>query len=240
MNNYFSHDSNARSDEKLVALRIKHGWLGYGLYWALIEKLRDATCYKLKIDYNLLSYDLRTDTSVIKSIINDFGLFAFENNECFYSESLLRRMDVKDSKSEKARESANKRWAKHTTQSERNTNAMQAQCERNANIRKVKESKGNIPPISPGDDHTNSIEELKLQTFNGEITWYENIAMKHHLNPGEITNWLNSFFDELVMTGETNKSLKDFKSHFYRWLKIQLEKQRKEVKNAKATDEHVY
>lgn len=89
---------------------MKHDWKGYGLYWALIEKLRDSTCYKLSLDYNVISYDLRADSAIIKSIINDFGLFTVEQ-DCFYSESLMRRMTIKDEKSEKARESANKRWS---------------------------------------------------------------------------------------------------------------------------------
>ena len=89
MKNYFPHDSDARSDDKIIALRIKHKWEGYGLYWALIEKLRESKNYTLKADYNVLAFDLRADAAILKSVINDFGLFAFTNNgECFYSESL--------------------------------------------------------------------------------------------------------------------------------------------------------
>lgn len=92
---YFSHDSNARQDEKIIALRMKLGWEGYGLYWALIEKLRDATNYMCVKDYNLIAFDLRSDAAKIKTIIEDFGLFAFTNQEigeCFYSMSLIKRM----------------------------------------------------------------------------------------------------------------------------------------------------
>ena len=53
MKNYFPHDSDARSDDKIIALRIKHKWEGYGLYWALIEKLRESKNYTLKADYNV-------------------------------------------------------------------------------------------------------------------------------------------------------------------------------------------
>lgn len=101
MKNYFPHDSDARSDDKIIALRIKHKWEGYGLYWALIEKLRESKDYTLKADYNVLAFDLRSDAALIKSIINDFGLFAFtENGECFYSESLIMRMKPLDEKSQ--------------------------------------------------------------------------------------------------------------------------------------------
>lgn len=109
MTNYFSHDSNARNDEKLITLRILHGWEGYGLYWAIIEKLRDATDYQLSTDYSIIAYDLRTDVPTIKSIVCDFNLFEVETNY-FYAPSLCKRMCIKDTKSEKARHSAKSRW----------------------------------------------------------------------------------------------------------------------------------
>lgn len=134
MNKYFPHDCNARSDERIIALRIQHGWTGYGLYFALIEKLCDSVCYSLKADYNLLAYDLRSDASLVKSVICDFGLFAFtEDGECFYSESLNRRMEPLDAKSKRAQEAAKKRWGNKSSSEgsskesvdRQDTNAMQ-------------------------------------------------------------------------------------------------------------------
>ena len=115
MKNYFPHDSDARSDEKIIALRIRHKWEGYGLYWALIEKLRDSKDYTLKTDYNGLAFDLRSDAAILKSVINDFGLFAFtDNGECFYSESLSARMKPLDDKKAKlsnaGKRGNEKRW----------------------------------------------------------------------------------------------------------------------------------
>lgn len=144
MNKYFPHDCNARSDERIIALRIKHGWTGYGLYFALIEKLCDSVCYSLKADYNLLAYDLRSDASLIKSVICDFGLFAFtEDSECFYSESLNRRMEPLDAKSKRAQDAAKKRWGNRSSSEEsskesvekveNNANAMQMHKESDAN-----------------------------------------------------------------------------------------------------------
>lgn len=108
---YFSHDSNARNDEKILRLRMKLGWEGYGLYWALIEKLRDSDNYACVKDYNVIAFDLRTDAAKIKSIIEDFGLFAStEDGRCIYSESLLRRMEAKEKVSDARRNSILKRW----------------------------------------------------------------------------------------------------------------------------------
>ncbi|MDR2627209.1 MAG: DUF4373 domain-containing protein [Dysgonamonadaceae bacterium] len=102
---YFKHDFNARNDEKISLLRIKHGMLGYGVYFAILERLGEATDYVGVIDYNIIAYDLRVDAFIIKSVINDFGLFAFtEDGECFYSESLIKRMEPLSEKSEKCSE----------------------------------------------------------------------------------------------------------------------------------------
>lgn len=97
---YFQHDCNARQDEKILALRMKHGWEGYGLYWALIERLRESDNYSCVCDYNLIAYDLRSDANKIKSIIEDFRLFDFATDEnrgkLLYSRRLLEDMNLKD------------------------------------------------------------------------------------------------------------------------------------------------
>ena len=111
---YFSHDSNSRNDEKLLRLRMSLKWEGYGLFWAIVEKLREGTNYQLTRDYNLIAFDLRTDASLVKSIIENFGLFSFtDDGKCFYSERLLKNMDFKKSKSDKARDNAHSRWGEN-------------------------------------------------------------------------------------------------------------------------------
>ncbi|MFP5154571.1 Lin1244/Lin1753 domain-containing protein [Bacteroides clarus] len=154
MKNYFPHDSDARSDDKIIALRIKHKWEGYGLYWALIEKLRDSKDYTLKVDYNVLAFDLRSDAALIKSIINDFGLFAFtDDGECFYSKSLNMRMKPLDDKraklSDAGKRGNERRWksSQHVSPPDNNLIAPQ--------------SPPNHPPIAYPSQEENRLEESK-------------------------------------------------------------------------------
>ena len=105
---YFSHDYNARSDMKIKLLIIKHGYKGYGLYWAIIEDLYQ-NANALPLDYDSIAYDLRATKEVIKSIVNDFDLFVVDNNT-FGSLSVQRRLEKRNSKSRKARRAAMKRW----------------------------------------------------------------------------------------------------------------------------------
>ena len=45
----------------------------------------------------MIAFDLRVDAAIVKSVVEDFGLFTFtDDGKCFYSESFTRRMDIKD------------------------------------------------------------------------------------------------------------------------------------------------
>ncbi|MDR2293352.1 MAG: DUF4373 domain-containing protein [Prevotellaceae bacterium] len=95
--NYFSHDSNARNDDKIIAVRMKHGMEGYGVYFAIIERMRDSNDYFHVKDYNIIAFDLRVSNTLIKSIVEDFGLFqCTDDGSRFYSKSLLDRMQMHD------------------------------------------------------------------------------------------------------------------------------------------------
>ena len=130
---YFSHDYNARSDEKVKLLIRKHGILGYGVYWAIVEDLYN-NANALRMDCEGIAFDLRVDEKVVKSIINEFDLFVIDGDE-FGSMSVQRRLDERDAKSKKARASAKKRWSE---KSKEDANALQTHSERNA----IKERKG--------------------------------------------------------------------------------------------------
>lgn len=115
---YFSHDSNARYDNKLIRLRMRHGAAGYGVYFMILERLREEDDYMSAKDYNMIAFDLRVDAALVKSVVEDFGLFAFaDDGKCFYSESFNRRMGIKDTLQMKRSAAGKKgneiRWAKN-------------------------------------------------------------------------------------------------------------------------------
>lgn len=128
---YFSHDYNARNDGKIKSLLAKHGYLGYGLFWAVVEDLYN-NANAMPLNYDAIAYDLRADIETIRSILNDFGLFQI-SNEIISSTSVQWRLDIRNEKSQKARQSANSRWSKRK---EDNANAMRTHSDSNA----IKES----------------------------------------------------------------------------------------------------
>lgn len=149
---YFSHDSNSKDDEKIIRLRIKFGWEGYGIFWALIEKLRDSTEYKMQLDYEGIAFALQSDYEKIKSIINDFDLFKFsENGDFFYSKSLLNRMKIKEQKSENGTKAAKIRWENQRL----NANALQSDYNCNTNVIQGKEKKGKKIKVNESKEKEN-------------------------------------------------------------------------------------
>lgn len=129
---YFSHDYNARNDEKIKELIFNHGMPGYGIYWSIIEELYQ-NANVLLLNYERIAFELRTECDLVISVIHDFNLFII-NDKNFSSLSVEKRLNERNIKSQKARESADKRW--------NNTNAMQSHSEGNAiKERKVKEKR---------------------------------------------------------------------------------------------------
>lgn len=118
---YFSHDYNARNDPKIVKLRMKFGWEGYGLFWGIVEKLREQPDFRLSIfDYDAMAYEFNCDVSILHEVMqycisDQVKLFESDDSQ-FWSESLLRRMEKKElirkKKAEGGRKAMEKRWRK--------------------------------------------------------------------------------------------------------------------------------
>lgn len=101
---YFSHDSNARNDQRIIQLRSDYGMKGYGIFFGIIEILREANGYQLTTNYKAIAYDLREDEEIIKKVIEGYSLFKIIGQN-FFSTSLKERMKKLDGIREKRRES---------------------------------------------------------------------------------------------------------------------------------------
>ena len=153
LTSYFPHDSNARNSDKLIRLRMRHKAAGYGVYFMILERLREEPEYTSVKDYNMIAFDLREDTSLIKSVVEDFGLFVFtDDGKYFYSESFKQRMEIKDEQSRKKAEAGKKGLEKRWGNSKNIANAI----ENDSNKRKEKKH------VESGAAHIRS-------TFNNTI-----------------------------------------------------------------------
>lgn len=120
---YFSHDIATRTDEKIIRLMfdfkkskkdfddetlrelVSHA--AYGLYWEIIEYLHENNLNINELD--MLADDIRVDCNILKRILNNYGLFEQVEGK-YISKRVLRNLQMQEEKSEKARQSANKRY----------------------------------------------------------------------------------------------------------------------------------
>ena len=163
MAEYFSHDYDAREDEKIQNLLFKYKMEGYGIYWSIVEMLYKNDGY-MQLNCERIAYVLQADGEIISGIINDFDLFVV-NDDRFTSDSVLKRLEIRNEKSQKARESALKRW--------NDANAMQTQSKGNA----IKEKKGK--EIKEDEDAATSIWKL---FWNKEVKpiYGEHLIRRHN------------------------------------------------------------
>jgi hypothetical protein len=96
---YFPHDSNAKDDPKCIMLIEELGMEGYGIFWVLIETLRDQPQYKAPMAMlPALGRRYNSSGEKFKAIVTRYGLFSIDNDEFFYSEPFSRRMSAIDMK----------------------------------------------------------------------------------------------------------------------------------------------
>lgn len=89
---YFAHDVNAQRDDKIVRLLQTLGWKGYGVYWALIERLHEQKDCALEYNPKGLAWSLHLPEKYLIRVLTEFGLFAFsEDGQTFWSPSARRR-----------------------------------------------------------------------------------------------------------------------------------------------------
>ena len=130
---YFSHDVNASTDPKIVAMESEFGVISYAWWWKLIEKLASSEDYRLPFKkYTFIALDKELGVLnenerplnenerplnknehtffcsnksflFVNSLINEFELLECDD-EYFWSPSLIRRQEERRSKFEKKQE----------------------------------------------------------------------------------------------------------------------------------------
>ena len=92
---YFPHDSNAKDDPKCVLMIEQLGMEGYGIYWMLVEALRDQPDYTYPVaNIPALARRYNTSAEKVRTVVYNYELFTVKEDKIFFSESLNRRMLV--------------------------------------------------------------------------------------------------------------------------------------------------
>jgi len=105
---YFTHDSDASMDPKIIALIATHRVEGYGRFWLLIEFLRRQPGYKYDTNNrfswaslaDVLKFNIADCKQFIEDCIKEFDLLKNDNG-VIWSQSLCDRMKYWDEKRQK-------------------------------------------------------------------------------------------------------------------------------------------
>lgn len=119
---YFSHDSNARNDDKILMLRSEYSWEGYGIYWLLVEMMFESK--ETELQHNKLkgiavthNIDPEHLDNIVRYCIKE-QLF-YSDGKVFWSESLRKRkekfLDLTKKRSKAGKKGMESRWATDNT-----------------------------------------------------------------------------------------------------------------------------
>lgn len=216
---YFTHDSNAKDDPKCALMIDQLGMEGYGIYWMLIEVLRDQADYKYPLALlPSLARKYNTTPQKIEAVIRGYQLFVVEGGVVFLSESLVRRMSEwennKSRRSLAAKKAVETRWNKVKElplKCDSNTNVLLSNYgvileEKNKEEYKYKENNKRNSPRSPkGEVDLNSLKkefEIFRKQYPGSKrgleTEFNEFVKKYKGHVGEIVPVLLPALEKLI------------------------------------------
>lgn len=171
---YFSHDSNAKDDPRCMLLIDQLGLEGYGIFWVLIEILRDQPAYRYPLNLvPILARKHNTTAEKMKVVVLKYDLFQIDEDENFFSISLCRRMEKMSKTREqrklagrKSGESRRKKALEKGTGVQRAFNGCSTGVQRPLN--KEKERKGKERKIKENKEENKEVEIEKQFHGNNE------------------------------------------------------------------------
>lgn len=209
--NQFSHANNARYDSRLIALRSRHGWLGYGLYWALLELLNAADEAALAADYCALSYELRADEATLQSVIEDFDLFDFTKSatgDTLFSSNTLSEERAEARRISEIRAAAGRRGGAQRG----NANATKPEQKR-ANAKQMLSKNEQMLVSSVSDSISGDYKDTEVNNID-----------KNTKNVGAKNIYPTSLHDNIIQVNNQDKKEKEEKKEIYKERKEQREK----------------
>jgi len=193
---YFSHDSGASRDPKCAALISDFGPAGYGLWWMIVEALSEEDGYKFKKFPKLMAglsqrfgATVEQCSSIVQAMLNDYKLL-LEDDNFIWSESLLRRMEEKESKRLKRVEAGRIGGTVSATKTKQCSSNAQATVEQSSSTMQAKPSK---------------VKEMKVKE-NVFLTPTESFKLIDLLGESAANERLQAFSDSKLAHGYKYKS----------------------------------
>lgn len=167
---YFSHDSNARTDTKIVDMMYDYGMAGYGMFWFIVEVMRESDCYRLENNrstWRALGMQMHLKAEEVQKFVDDcitqYRLFE-SDDVYFWSNSLVKRMEKLEETRAKRKAAAEKRWSNNANANKKNANALQEDSKSNADEVqeecKIMQSKEKESKVKESKENNNIVTEI--------------------------------------------------------------------------------
>ena len=168
---YFPHFCNARHDRKIRRLRKELGTEGYGIYFMLLETLREQQdlMYPLE-DLDLLAEEFNVSEAKVRVAICNYGLFEIDEEQKFFSPKMLIYLEPYF-KMKEQRKIAGQKSAEKRKLLEIPTTVQRPFNDRSTNERKVNESKVNEIKVKESKVSFSEMLSPYIDSLNSE---YEN------------------------------------------------------------------
>ena len=203
---YFSHFCNARHDRKIKRLRKELGIEGYGIYFMILEVLREQLDFRYPLkDVDLLAEEFGTSEAKLNTVLSKYDLFDVDENGFFYSQKFIFYLTPYIEKTERARIAAKARWSNLTKEMDANALPEHSKCNADLYARKGEENKGDEMKEDESKEKALMIE-LQDEIFKyfdidkdnranmpkmSHVVWFVNELQKK-----EILNYFNVTFSE--------------------------------------------
>lgn len=144
---YFPHFSNARHDRKLKRVIKELGVEGYGIYFMILEVLRDQDSFIYPLDdIDLLADEFGTSEQKVRTVICNYKLFQVDEDNMFFSvkfnEFMQPYLNMKEQRRQAGIKSGEARRQKALTKKSTNDRSTDVQRELNeieqSKVNKVK------------------------------------------------------------------------------------------------------
>jgi len=204
---WFKHDTNSRSDEKIIELQMEHGMEGIGVYWCIIEMLYEQMGV-MRMQCDRIAFELRTHKNVVEDVLKKYGLFQIDG-DIVTNRRVTEEVEARCKKSEQAAEAAKRKWEQVRLERDMKTNdadAMRTQSNGNASAMQRREEKRR------GED--NREENITFESDEKKSELPVLIKKNKAIAPKDVApDEMRSYFTEIGYPHEADKFIDYYSSN---------------------------
>lgn len=221
---YLPHDAGAMGNGKIMELIAEYGMEGYGIYWMIMEHLRQQNGYKSNMTrMKILAGKAGISIIKLKNVLCDFELFIIEDEQ-IYSPGLSKRMKPLDEKRAKCKANGSK-GGKANALKINNGNSSDAKAVKESKERKVSNNiiRDDNPPTAAAVVGIKGNWEKCIDDLVHEQVWCELMAMRSGLQKDFVKYYpeiIRTFKDHIRCYGKEASifTLSDAKNYFSNYI----------------------